>query len=142
MVWILTIFFIFGKKKDKRLKSSKSEIWFWREFLFAKKHLYTKFQKISSNNLQDNLWRTDWLMNRGDSICPFGLQPGTKNACTYIQSKDILLGWIQVNLPKSSALKLCWKHWYWFDFSFKIGLKVTVSEKKVTLTESFWKTLS
>ena len=86
-VWIYQIFFIFGQfwlffgqkrvKKGQNRKSGSVGI-----FLFTKRHLHTKFQKISSNSSQDNLWRTDERTNgrthKGESIGPFGLQPGTK----------------------------------------------------------------
>ena len=62
-VWILPIFFIFvnfgrflAKKGQKRPKSKNG---LCGEFSFTKRHLHTKFQKISSNGSQDNLWRKD-----------------------------------------------------------------------------------
>ena len=47
------------------------------DFLFTKRHLHTKFQKILSNRSQDNLWRTDGQTDKGESIGPVSLKPGT-----------------------------------------------------------------
>ena len=72
-IWILPIFFIFGQfwlfflpKKDQKMTKSKENIFV--AFSFVEKHLLTKFQKISSNGSQDNLWRTDARTNKRTEV--------------------------------------------------------------------------
>ena len=81
-VWILSIFFIFdqnllffGQKKTKNANIKIGLcgfIYYWG----------IKFLKISSNSSQDNLWQTCGWTHKGESIGPFGLQPGTKKKIT------------------------------------------------------------
>ena len=69
------------KKGQKR---QISKIGLCGKFLFTKRHLHTKFYKISSNGSQDNLLRTEGRTHKGElSKGPVGLQPGT-NKMVYL----------------------------------------------------------
>ena len=66
----------FLAKKKQKMQTSKiglcGFIYYWG----------IKFLKISSNSSQDNLWQTCGWTHKGESIGPFGLQPGTKKKIT------------------------------------------------------------
>ena len=50
-------FWLFLAKKAQKMPKSKNS--FYLAFPFVGIHLNTKFQKITSNSSQDNLWQTD-----------------------------------------------------------------------------------